>query len=144
VAGAKLILVMGHTRCGAVTAAVQLAGSTAPAAEATGCQHVEHVLEEIQESFTTDAIRDFEQWSAEKKRNFVDKVARDKVSRMVRMIPEQSETPAKLARAGRILIVGALYDVATGDIELLGDGDRGLPARAWRGAEDDGGTSLEA
>jgi carbonic anhydrase/SulP family sulfate permease len=39
VAGAKLILVVGHTRCGAVKAAVNLICSTRTAAETTGCQH---------------------------------------------------------------------------------------------------------
>src|SRR5690606_5709150 len=37
VAGAKLIVVLGHTRCGAVTTAVKLAGSTQPSASLTGC-----------------------------------------------------------------------------------------------------------
>src|SRR5262249_6633059 len=48
VAGAELIPVMGHTRCGAVSAAVDLACSPGTVAEATGCAHLEHVLHEIQ------------------------------------------------------------------------------------------------
>ena len=54
VAGAKLILVMGHTRCGAVTAAVNLIGDVRTAAEATGCQHLDHIVNDIQQS--TDPI----------------------------------------------------------------------------------------
>ncbi|MEX0977270.1 MAG: SulP family inorganic anion transporter, partial [Pirellulales bacterium] len=50
VANARLILVMGHTRCGAVTTAVQTAGSNDSAFKLTGCAHVEPVLREIQQS----------------------------------------------------------------------------------------------
>lgn len=49
VAGAKLVLVLGHTRCGAVAAAVDSLAPTASAAVATGCQHLDHVIEEIQQ-----------------------------------------------------------------------------------------------
>lgn len=40
VVGSKLILVMGRTRCGAVTAAVNLSGSPEDILHATGCQHL--------------------------------------------------------------------------------------------------------
>src|SRR5262249_57598927 len=49
VAGAKLILVMGHTGCGAVSAAVDLACSSGTVAEVTGCAHLEHIVHEIQQ-----------------------------------------------------------------------------------------------
>lgn len=38
VAGAKLIVVIGHTQCGAITAAVNITGSSVDAEQATGCQ----------------------------------------------------------------------------------------------------------
>lgn len=135
VAGAKLVLVMGHTRCGAVGAAVQLAGATTPAAEATGCQHVEHLLEEIQRSFDAEASRGYDQWSVEEQRAFVERVALDNVLRTVQAIPQQSETLARLLRERRIMVVGAVYDVTSGDIVLLEDREQGVPAREWRGQD---------
>ena len=57
VAKAKLILVMGHTRCGAVTTAVNTATSTESIARLTGCPHVEPVLREIQESIDLQQLR---------------------------------------------------------------------------------------
>jgi len=135
VAGAKLVLVMGHTRCGAVTAAVQLSTSTKPVEEATGCQNVEQILEEIQHCFDPEASRGFDQWSAAQRDHFVNRVARDNVQRMVREIPLRSESLARLAREGRILITGALYDVVSGDIELFDSRDPAAP-RDGRG---DGG-----
>lgn len=48
VAGAKLVLVLGHTGCGAIRAAVDLFGSERSVAEATGCDHLESVVTEVQ------------------------------------------------------------------------------------------------
>ena len=51
VAGAKVVLVMGHTRCGAVGAAVSLSGSVTSIEEVTGCQHLDSILHDIQANF---------------------------------------------------------------------------------------------
>lgn len=119
VAGAKLVLVMGHTRCGAVTTAVKLACSTEPVAEVTGCQHVEHILREIQESIDPNVCRKMEQLPQEAQDVFVDEVCCANVLRTVELLQQQSQTLSDLVRDGRIVIVGAMYDVATGDITLL-------------------------
>jgi carbonic anhydrase/SulP family sulfate permease len=124
VAGAKLLLVMGHTRCGAVTAAVDLAAAGRTAAEATGCQHLGCVIEPVQRSIGEPAG----QLPAGKKEGFVDAVARRNVARAVETLVGESRTLAALARDGQILIVGAMYDVTTGDLEFLADAG-GDPAR---------------
>lgn len=119
VAGAKLVLVMGHTRCGAVTTAVNLACSTEPVAEVTGCQHIEHILREIQESIDPNACRRMEQLPQEAQDTFVDAVSAGNVLRTVDLLMQQSQTLNDLVTEGRIVIVGAMYDVSTGDITLL-------------------------
>lgn len=50
VVGSKLIVVLGHTKCGAVHAAVKLADAGKAGVEATGCQHLDSILEEIHAS----------------------------------------------------------------------------------------------
>jgi carbonic anhydrase/SulP family sulfate permease len=122
VAGAKLVLVMGHTRCGAVGAAVDLVCTATTAAEATGCQHLDHVVRDIQRSIEPEVCREVEFLSPAEKQSFVDAVARRNVRRAVEEMLGQSETLADLVRQGRVLVVGAMYDVATGDIEFLADG----------------------
>lgn len=114
VAGAKLVLVMGHTKCGAVTTAVRAACTTEPMAQLTGCQHVEHILDDIRESIDESVCRRIDQLSPEEQLAFVDLVSRDNVMRVVDQIPVQSETLRRLQREGRIAIVGAVYDVTTG------------------------------
>src|SRR5690606_5309175 len=76
VANAKLILVMGHTRCGAVTTAVKLAGSTESTEKMTGCAHVESVLQEIQIAIDPNRLRRVDRSSPEELDKFVNEVAK--------------------------------------------------------------------
>jgi carbonic anhydrase/SulP family sulfate permease len=121
VAHAKLVLVLGHTRCGAVTAAVNLLHSPQSAAEATGCQHLEFLLQDIQESIDPQLARKLEQTSGADRLALIDEVARANVMRTVAALLQQSQTLASLVREGRIGIVGALYDVTNGDVTFLGN-----------------------
>lgn len=121
VAGAKLILVMGHTRCGAVTAAIDLICSGATAKEATGCQHLDHIVEDIQQSIDPLTCRDLERMATAEKELFVDAVARRNVARSVQTILQQSQTLSGLVRDGRVVVVGAMYNIVTGDIDFLTD-----------------------
>ena len=123
VAGAKLILVMGHTRCGAVTAAVELAGAGVTAAQATNCQHLESIVQVIQQSVDPLACQRLEQLSASEKETFINGVARGNVSRVAEMVLGQSQMLDGLHRDGRVAIIGAVYDVVTGDIEFLPHAD---------------------
>ncbi|MGZ0164879.1 MAG: bifunctional SulP family inorganic anion transporter/carbonic anhydrase, partial [Planctomycetales bacterium] len=52
VAGVKLVLVMGHTRCGAVTSSVELVDSNQDAKVATGCEHLQSIVDELSPSVT--------------------------------------------------------------------------------------------
>jgi carbonic anhydrase/SulP family sulfate permease len=121
VAGAKLLLVMGHTRCGAVGAAVSLLGSGRPVAEATGCEHLEPIVQEIQQSVHVHTLIASSEIDPREREKLVNLVARDNVLRSVRTIREESRTLARLANEGSIAIIGAMYDVVTGTIEFLND-----------------------
>jgi len=121
VAGAKLVLVMGHTRCGAVTEAVKLACSTEPVEQTTGCQHVEHILTEIQSSFDGEACRNIAEWPDDERDAFIHDVVRRNVAYTVRALADRSESLAKLVMEGKLMILGAIYDVTTGDLTFLED-----------------------
>jgi carbonic anhydrase/SulP family sulfate permease len=119
VAGAKLILVMGHTRCGAVTAAVRLFRSPKPASHTTGCQHIDPIVEEIQQSIDPTTTPAYDQLPLDQREQLADATARRNVIRIVDLLPRQSDTIKQLVDEGRIQIVGAMYDVVTGDIEFI-------------------------
>lgn len=115
VAGAKLIVVMGHTSCGAVTSAVKSHGHPDMIKEATGCTHIDPLLDEIHLSIPEDrgAPEDEDQFA-----NYVDEVALRHVERTMRKIPQESEALRRLIDRGEVGIVGALYDVKTGRVEF--------------------------
>jgi carbonic anhydrase/SulP family sulfate permease len=121
VAGAKLILVMGHTRCGAVAAAVNLATSTLDAQQATGCQHLGPIVHDIQQSIDAATLAQMQQLTTDQRGALTDVVARRNVQRAVRQIVEQSTTVSGLIAQGRVAVVGAMYDVATGRIDFMTD-----------------------
>lgn len=99
VAGSKLILVLGHTACGAVTAAckrMELGNITA-------------LLSKI-----TPAVVSFGNASPE-----VDEVARQNVMLNVQRIREESQILSEMESNGEIQIQGAMYDVGIGKVTLL-------------------------
>ena len=121
VAGAKLILILGHTNCGAVTAAVDLACSAANPEQATGCQHLDHIVNQIQQVIDAPTCERVRETSGDVKAGVVDEVARRNVLRIVEQVVLQSRTICKLVGAGRIAVAGALYDVAAGKVDVISD-----------------------
>lgn len=122
VAGAKLILVMGHTRCGAVTLAVRTACTTEPISSTPICRHAGSILQNIQESIEQDRCGDFARLTAHEQDAFVNEVAKMNVLRMVERIQRESDTLQPLILEGKVAIIGAMYDVGTGEIEFVDAG----------------------
>lgn len=121
VAGVKLIVVLGHTRCGAVTSSVKLIAEGQDAMSATGCQHLQAIVDEIGPTVRNIDLRGLDQLSEEDFETLVDDVARKNVMHSVHQILERSEVIANAVASQRAKIVGALYDVKTGKIDFLDD-----------------------
>ncbi|MDZ4696497.1 MAG: SulP family inorganic anion transporter [Deltaproteobacteria bacterium] len=117
VAGAKLILVLGHTSCGAITAAVDLRESGRSALEATGCDHLDPVVEDIQRAMPAggqipakgDAGR----------ADYVNQIARRNVLRVMDSVQTESKKIAALLAEGNIAIVGGIYHIDSGRVEFF-------------------------
>jgi carbonic anhydrase len=109
--GAGVLVVLGHSRCGAVTAAVK-------GGHAHG--HLPAILREIRPSVAALKGR-------VKPERLVEAAIRENARRMARALVERSELLAKLVRQGKLTVVAGVYDLATGQVELL-------PARAVRAA----------
>ncbi|MFM1802179.1 MAG: Carbonic anhydrase 2, partial [Planctomycetota bacterium] len=116
VAGAKLIMVLGHSQCGAVTAAIQLKDSEKPIAEVTGCQHLNDVISRIEVNTSLKPGMD-----TEIKSQIINQTIRENVVHSVKTILNESQTIQKLVAQGKIAIVGAVYHVDSGITELLQD-----------------------
>lgn len=118
-AGARLVLVMGHTRCGAVTEAVRQLAEAGTATVENGSPHLQRVLSDIQRIVDPDLVRQAGQATPDERAALIDDVARQNVQAVVQSIPRRSRILAELAQQGRIAIVGAMYDVNTGHVEVL-------------------------
>lgn len=119
VVGSKLIVVLGHTKCGAVHAAVKLADAGQTGAEATGCQHLDSILEEIHPSIDLPKLKLIETSDEAARNQFAEDVARRNVIHSVQGIVEASQTIHKLVQEGRLAVVGAVYDVASGKVDFM-------------------------
>ncbi|OQX68178.1 MAG: sulfate transporter [Sorangiineae bacterium NIC37A_2] len=114
-AGAKLVVIMGHTRCGAVTAAVEDLGETTSVGTKLGCKHIDVLVDEIQKSIDDDLAL---QIQGEDRAQFVDQVARRNVNRTMDNLVTKSPKLKELMDQGKIAIVCAMYDVASGTVEF--------------------------
>ena len=123
IAGAKLILVLGHTSCGAVKAAVDYHGSGKTVSEETGCKNLDSLIAEIQDSITPEIHEKIKKADEENKAILVDEVARLNVMRTMRKVKENSEIIQKLINEGKICIVGGLYDIRTGNVDFFSSED---------------------
>ena len=128
VAGAKMILVMGHTSCGAVNAAVDLICSNKTAVEATGCVNLGSLITEIQLSVDLSTCKREGAWLPGEKAAYSNEVSRRNVLRTMRMITERSSTLAGLVEAGKLVVVGAMYDIQTGKVDFFQTRDSTSPS----------------
>lgn len=101
-AGASLIVVLGHTGCGAIKGACDDVKS--------GC--LTSVLDKIKPSI--EAERTFTENRNSENADFVNEVARLNVMQSVHRILSESDTIRDLIKEGKVGIVPAMYNVATG------------------------------
>lgn len=107
VAGSKLVVVLGHSHCGAVKGACD----NVKMGNLTG------LLDKLQPAVSSIP----KDGSARDSHNhvFVEKVAEANVELTVRDILDQSPVLKQLVKEGKIAVVGAMLDVETGHVEFL-------------------------
>lgn len=109
VSGAKQILVLGHSRCGAVKGAcddVQLGNLT-------------ETLSKLKSAVA--AVPDSNEERNSQNSAFVQQVAEKNVALMVQAIIQQSPILREMVENGEIGIAGGMYDVETGEVGLTPD-----------------------
>ncbi|MCA9063068.1 MAG: bifunctional SulP family inorganic anion transporter/carbonic anhydrase, partial [Planctomycetaceae bacterium] len=109
VAGVKLVLVLGHTRCGAVTSSVRLLCSGQDPIKATGCPHLPSIMHVIAASLP-EAERRTAAPDSKEEEDMVNLVTRRNVMNTVNAILARSPSIREAHEAGRIRVVGGLYD----------------------------------
>jgi len=116
VAGAKLIVIMGHTCCGAVNAAVNHAMGVSLPPVVEKCVHLPQVVDSIiRGTGLNHSLGDVPKLTE----TIFDEMARLNMLHSLREIYQESPIVAELVTAGNVLLVGAMYDVATGMVTFL-------------------------
>ena len=108
VAGAKVIVVMGHTSCGAIK------GACDKAELGNLTQMLEKIMPAVDAVHTPEGT---DRSSANTK--FVDAVAAKNVELTLAKIKENSPVLKEMIEANEIGIIGAMYDVANGKVSFL-------------------------
>ena len=117
VAGAKLILVLGHTRCGAVTSTINLLANENGSATASEFENLPAITGPIAESVRAETEITSDRHGQNEA--FVRQVTTLNVRRTMREIKKRSVTLRTLIEEGKIMLVGGLYDVATGRVSFI-------------------------
>lgn len=99
--GTKLVVVLGHGKCGAVTAAAQ-------SADAPG--HVGTILKAIQ-----PAVKKARKMQGD----LVENATRMNVALMVKKIESSKPILAEMAANGEIDVVGAYFNIESGEVEII-------------------------
>lgn len=119
IAGSKLIVVMGHTSCGAVKASVDLFSKKKRALEITQCDNLDCLIDDIQVSIKQEECVNFAQWDHKKQQDYIDAVAKRNVQETIANIRKRSKKLNELIGKGEIAIVGSMYNIATGDVSFF-------------------------
>ena len=109
VAGSKIIVVLGHTKCGAVKGAcdhVEMGNLTALLSKIRPAVEDENTVLDNRTSTNTE---------------FVEKVATINVKRTVKSILERSPILKEMIEMGQIGIVGGTHDISTGAVNFYDD-----------------------
>ncbi len=114
VAGAKLVMVLGHTSCGAVTAAC----SHLAARNSHNSDNVNSILHDIESSIDPSKCRAAMSGTKDEQQDFVNNIAIHNVQRAVQGILQQSPTIKQMTASGQVAVVGGMYDIATGKIDF--------------------------
>jgi carbonic anhydrase len=107
VSGSKLVLVLGHTACGAIKGAI----------DGVVLGNLTGLLARIKPAIPGTK---FDGEKSSKNATYVDAVARTNVVLVLAEIRRRSPVLEELEKKGSIKIVGAMYDVATGAVEFVG------------------------
>lgn len=109
VAGSKILVVLGHTKCGAIKGAcdhVEMGNLTALLSKIQPAVHDEKTVTENRSSSNDE---------------FVEKVATINVKRTVHAIMERSPILKEMIESGTIGIVGGTHDITTGEVRFYDD-----------------------
>jgi carbonic anhydrase len=114
--GTGLVVVLGHTKCGAVTAACTGGGHEG---------NIESLVQAI-----APAVLIAEVSSGKTGKDAIEDAVRANVYVQIKALLDGSEILREAVEANKALVVGAVYDIATGKVTFLGEYPKAAPPAA--------------
>lgn len=113
VVGTKVILVLGHTKCGAVSGAC----------DNVELGHITALLNKIKPAIEKESS--FKDNRNSKNGDYVNKVTEINVRMVMERVTEESEIIKEMEEEGKVRIIGGVYDVDSGKVEFFKE-DKGI------------------
>jgi carbonic anhydrase len=104
-AGTRLVVVLGHTKCGAITAACTGGGHEG---------NIEYLIQKID-----PAVKHTQTVTGKSGNEIIEPTCRNNVFLQIENLKANSEILANAVKKGELVIVGAIYDIETGKTEFL-------------------------
>ena len=105
VAGAKLVMVLGHSECGAIKGAC----NNVKMGNLTGLlKKIQVVVKKVSKIGQVNT----------KSQDFVELVSKENVKNVLNNIPKKSKIIRDLVKDKKIIIVGAMYDISSGKVDF--------------------------
>lgn len=118
VAGAKLVVLLGHSNSAVMRMAVESYLSGQRLIDTTGCAHLDPIVAEIQRSIVPDWLESWADLPADEQQVRLDELYRAHLLKITQTVRRESGALRRLEEAGRIKLATAMYDVHTGAVDF--------------------------
>jgi len=108
--GAKLVVVLGHTHCGAVQATIQQLEQP----EAVRLPHLRSIVDRI-----SPVVEPLLEAAGDQRDDLLDRAIRANVRAAASQLRHGSRILEEHVAAGEVLVVGAVYGLATGEVRFI-------------------------
>ena len=112
VAGTKLVLVLGHSKCGALKGALD-----AEKVHQLGLENLSKLVQQFEESIK-EIIKEGEELSSANK-DLLNRLTVKNIEHTIRDIRNNSPVLSAMEKSGEIIIAGANYNVETGEVDFI-------------------------
>ena len=116
-AGAKVILVLGHANSKVMQLAID--AHRQPATSQTGCKHLDPIIAEVRKSIEPHRVAQWDTLSAADQRAYLNDLYRAHIRRTIEIVLRESQSVRELVERGHVKLVGGMYDVRTGLVDVF-------------------------
>ena len=114
----KLLIVLGHTPCSAVGDSVHALAIESLGEQNTGDTNENAIVNEVLECVSHEQCREIDELPSAERNERLTELVQASVERTVLAVTERSQVIREAVDKGDLLVVGAVYDMASGRIDF--------------------------